>query len=115
VIIDGQPGLPSDIEAAADPSTLIRRIACPLPHEGTDAADCPPGFREERHECVPDMRHARPYFELDLTGCSSHALGHAHGIVAQDLVAADLDQGRRQPGRIAIERRGVGGTRRDNR
>ncbi len=34
--------------------------------------------------------------------------GHPHRIVAQDLVAADLQEGRRQAARIAVKRRGVG-------
>jgi hypothetical protein len=33
---------------------------------------------------------------------------HARGIVAQDLVAIDLNKRRRQSGRIAIKRRSVG-------
>ena len=45
----------------------------------------------ERRESVPDMRHARPYFELDLAPCLPHAIGHAHRVVAKHLVAADLN------------------------
>ena len=53
------------------------------------------------------MRHARPHLQLDLAAGLSHPLGHAHRIVQQDLVAADLDQGRGQPLRVAVKRRGV--------
>jgi hypothetical protein len=54
------------------------------------------------------MRHARPYFELDMTPRGTHAIGHAHGVIAQHLVAADLDDCRRQSGGIAVKRRDIG-------
>jgi len=49
------------------------------------------------------VRHARPYFELDLTSGGAHPLRHAYGIVEQDLVA-DLDERRRQSGRVGVKR-----------
>ena len=54
------------------------------------------------------MRHARPDFEFDLASRPAHPLGHSHRVVAQDLVAADLNQSWRQAAGIAIERRDIG-------
>src|SRR5438067_1307039 len=61
----------------------------------------------DRREAVPDMRHARPDFQRDLTPRLAHPLGHPRGVVAQDLVAADLEQRRRQSARIAVKRRDI--------
>jgi len=60
---------------------------------------------------MPDVRQARPYFELHLTPRGTHAIGHAHGVIAQHLVAADLNEGRREAGRIAVEWRDIGSAR----
>ena len=68
-------------------------------------------FRDERHEDMPHVRHARPYFELDLTPGGAHAIGHPHGVVAQHLIAADLNDRRGQPGGIAVKRRDIGSAR----
>lgn len=78
-----------------------------LPHEGTDSRDRPTRLGQVRHEGMPDMRHARPDFERDRAAGIAQPLGHPHRIVAQDLVAADMQQGRRQAPQIAVERRGV--------
>jgi len=53
------------------------------------------------------VRHTRPYFELDLTRRGAHSVGHAHRVIAQYLVAADLNERRREARRIAVERRHV--------
>jgi len=60
---------------------------------------------------MPDVRHARPYLELDLTSRFTHPIGHSHRVIAQHLVAADLNDRRRQTGRIAVERRDIGRAR----
>lgn len=88
------------------PSSLGRAERL-LPHEGADSRDRPTRLGQERHEGVPDMRHARPDFERDTAAGIAQPLGHPHRIVAQDLVAADMQQGRRQAPQIAVERRGV--------
>ena len=74
-----------------------------------------PRLRHHRGEQMPYVRHPRPNFEHDLAAGGSHAIRHARGVVAQHLIAADLDQGRRQAARIAVERRSVGVTRVDAR
>ena len=81
------------------------------PRESPDAGDGAARLRQHRREGVPDMRHARPYFQLGLAAGVAQSLVHAHRVVAQDLVAADLQEDRRQPGEIAIERRDVGQAR----
>ncbi len=60
---------------------------------------------------MPDMEHARPHFEFDLAATCSQALGHSHRIIAQCLIAADMDESRRQARRIAVKWRGVGRAR----
>src|SRR6266852_5560261 len=80
-------------------------------HEGADTLDGGMRLRDDPCPQVPGMRHPRPDFELDPTSGGTHPIGHAHGIVEQDLVAADLDEGRRQTGRIAVERRCIGRAR----
>ena len=61
-------------------------------------------FGHHRGEKMPDVRHARPYFELDPASCVAHPSGHAHRVVAQYLVAAHLDDGRRQTRGFAVQR-----------
>src|SRR5262249_28182752 len=58
-------------------------------------------------EEVPGVRHARPHFDLHLASRRAQFLGHPDGVVAQNFVAANVDQRGRQPSRVAIERRGV--------
>src|SRR6516225_3684070 len=65
-------------------------------HEGADALDGRSRFRKDPRPDLPGVRHPRPYFEFDLTSGGAHPLRHAHGIIEEDLVAADLDERRRQ-------------------
>src|SRR5262249_56669459 len=69
-------------------------------HEGADALDGRSRFRKDPRPDLPGVRHPRPYFEFDLTSGGAHPLRHAHGIIEEDLVAADLDERRRQSGRV---------------
>jgi hypothetical protein len=41
------------------------------------------------------MEHARPHFEFDLAATYSQAPGHSLRIIAQSLIAADMDESRR--------------------
>ena len=60
---------------------------------------------------MPNMEHARPRLEFDLTAHCSQALGHSDRIIAQCLVAADMNESRWQSRQIAVKRRGVGRAR----
>src|SRR5690242_21873071 len=60
---------------------------------------------------MPNMEHARPRLEFDLTAHCSQALGHSDRIIAQCLVAADMNESRWQARQIAVKRRGVGRAR----
>ena len=73
-------------------------------HEGADALDGRSRFRKDPRPDLPGVRHPRPYFEFDLTSGGAHPLRHAHGIIEEDLVAADLDERRRQSGRVGVKR-----------
>jgi len=64
-------------------------------------------FRKDPRPDLPGVRHPRPYFEFDLTSGGAHPLRHAHGIIEEDLVAADLDERRRQSGRVGVKRRRI--------
>ena len=66
-------------------------------HEGADALDGRSRFRKDPRPDLPGVRHPRPYFEFDLTSGGAHPIRHAHGIIEEDLVAADLDERRRRP------------------
>ena len=68
-------------------------------HEGADALDGRSRFRKDPRPDLPGVRHSRPYFEFDLTSGGAHPLRHAHGIIEEDLVAADLDERRRTAAR----------------
>jgi hypothetical protein len=76
-------------------------------YEGADALDGRSRFRKDPRPDLPGVRHPRPYFELDLTSGGAHPLRHAHGIIEEDLVAADLDERRRQSGRVGVKRRRI--------
>ena len=66
-------------------------------HERADALDGRARFREDPRPDLSGVRHPRPYFELDLTSGGAHPIRHAHGIIEEDLDAADLDESRRSP------------------
>ncbi len=59
-------------------------------------------FAQHGSKTVPDMRHARPNFQLHgdvgLAGPSSQA----RGVVQQNLRRTHLDEQRRQPGQIGV-------------
>src|SRR5262249_22030317 len=74
-------------------------------HEGADALDGRSRFRKDPRPNLPGVWHPRPYFEFNLTSGGAHPLRHAHGIIEEDLVAADLDERRRQSGRVGVKRR----------
>src|SRR5262249_6999414 len=73
-------------------------------HKGADALDGRSRFRKDPRPDLPGVRHPRPYFEFYLTSGGAHPLRHAHGIIEEDLVAADLDERRRQSGRVGVKR-----------
>src|SRR5262249_31448536 len=73
-------------------------------HKGADALDGRSRFWKNPRPDLPGVRHPRPYFEFDLTSGDAHPLRHAHGIIEEDLVAADLDERRRQSGRVGVKR-----------
>src|SRR5262249_48177329 len=60
-------------------------------HEGADALDGCSRFGKDPRPDLPGVRHPRPYFEFDLTSGGAHPIRHAHGIIEENLVAADLD------------------------
>src|SRR5215470_1265680 len=76
-------------------------------HEGADALDGCSRFGKDSRPDLPGVRHPPPYFEFDLTSGGTHPLRHAHGIIEEDLVAADLDERRRQSGRVGVKRRRI--------
>src|SRR5215471_13724917 len=76
-------------------------------HEGADPLDGRSRFRKDPRPHLPGVRHPRPYFEFDLTSGGAHPLRHAHGIIEEDLVAADLDERRRQSARVGVKRRRI--------
>ena len=76
-------------------------------HEGANALDGRSRFWKNPRPDLPAVRHPRPYFEFDLTSGGAHPLRHAHGIIEEDLVAADLDERRRQSGRVGVKRRHI--------
>ena len=84
-----------------------RRALEPRLQERADARERATALWYDACVEVPRMRHARPHFDFDLASRGFEFLGHADRVVAQDLVAAHVDQRRRQPGRIAVKRRGV--------
>src|SRR5215468_10596060 len=63
-------------------------------HEGANALDGRSRFWKNPRPDLPSVRHPRPYFEFDLTSGGAHPLRHAHGIIEEDFVAADLDERR---------------------
>src|SRR5262245_30307572 len=76
-------------------------------HEGASALNGRWRFRKDPRTDLPGVRHPRPYFEFDLTSGGAHPLRHAHGIIEEALVAADLDERRRQSGRVGVKRRRI--------
>src|SRR5262249_12061006 len=92
-----KPGMTAD-----GPANLP--VLQPLLQEGADACNGVAALRQDAGEVVPGMRHARPYLDFHLTPCRPQFVGHADRIVAQDLIAADVDQRGGQSGRIAIKR-----------
>src|SRR5262245_27186909 len=88
-------------------TSSVRLRSDPLLQERADARDRMLAFRQNARVEMPGMRHARPHLDLDLASRRAQLVRHPHGIVAQDFVAADMDQRRRQAGRIAVKRRGV--------
>src|SRR5215475_13878208 len=92
----------ADVSPPSQPRALE-----PLLQERADARERAPALRYDACVEVPRMGHARPYLDFDVASRRFQFLGHADRIVAQDLIAADVDQRRRQPGRVAVERGGV--------
>jgi hypothetical protein len=64
--------------------------------ERTDARDRRARFWQNARKHMPNMEHARPRLEFDLTAHCSQALGHSDRIIAQCLVAADMNESRWQ-------------------
>jgi hypothetical protein len=81
---------------------MARRLDS-LCYERPDTLDRLPCLRHYGGKQMPDMRHARPYFELDLAPCGAHAISHPHRIVAQDFVASYLNDGRRKTRGFAVQ------------
>lgn len=73
-----------------------------------DARDGACRLRHERRESVPDMGHARPDLECHGAATCTQFVRHSRGIIAQDFVASDLQQNRRQTAWVAVERRDMG-------
>jgi len=76
-------------------------------YELSDTFDRLPCLRHYRGEQMPDMRHARPDFELNPASRSVHPISHSHRVVAQNLIASHLNEGRRKTRRVAVKRGGV--------
>src|SRR5262245_61174022 len=72
-------------------------------HEAADALDRAARLRDDPGEHLPDMRHARPDLELNAATGGAQLVGHPHRVIAQDFVAAHLNQRGRQADRIAVE------------
>ena len=63
-------------------------------------------FGKDRRERLEDVDHVLPDVERYVDAGLSGALGDAGRVVEQRLRGADLDQQRRQAGKVRIERRG---------
>ena len=70
--------------------------------KGADVLDGAASLRQHARIKLEDMEHARPDFEIDRRAGGPQPLGHAHGVVAKELVAPDLHEDRGQPRSIAI-------------
>src|SRR5271166_562115 len=79
--------------------------------KSADPADRAAALRQHTRVELPDMEHARPDLDLDRRAGRAQLQRHPYGVVAQKLIAADLNEDGRQARRIAIERRSVGMTR----
>jgi hypothetical protein len=74
-------------------------------HEAADLGDGLIGLVEHRLEPVPDVDHRRPLAERDVDAGLASAGGESARVVEQHLVTADVDEQRRQPAQIGVERR----------
>ena len=63
-----------------------------------------PGFRKERCESLPDVRHVVPHFQRYIYPGLLGLFGKPERVVQQDFRAANLDQHRRQPPEVGIVR-----------
>ena len=75
---------------------------------------------DARTEDVPDVDHLRPHLEGDVDAGPRRAFREGDRVVAQDLDLADVDEQRRQSGRVGEQRRDqrlgrVGAARRTSR
>ncbi|ABA48847.1 DNA-binding response regulator, LuxR family [Burkholderia pseudomallei 1710b] len=84
---------------------LSRALDRGAPHERGRALERTRRFGHERHKDLPDVRHLRPYLQLDVHARRARLLGDAPRIVEQHLGAARLDEERRQSREIRVERR----------
>jgi hypothetical protein len=62
--------------------------------EHSDASNGSARLGQDRHEQVPDMRHAPPYLQLDVAPGCTKPIGDADRIVSQNFVASSLNQRR---------------------
>src|SRR5436190_6707842 len=78
----------------------------PAADEGADLDAAVAAFGQDRREEREDMQHVGPQGKPHLDARAMQLLGNAGGVVEQYLGGADLDQDRRQPLEVGMERRG---------
>src|SRR5580698_5007556 len=81
-------------------------------HKCASLGDGVAPFAKLKRERMPNVRQARPHFELDGDVRFPGPSGQAYGVIQQNLRRSYLDQQRRQPGEIAVERGSQRGLRR---
>src|SRR5262245_3523079 len=74
------------------------------PHEYADPLDRSPSLWDDARVVLPTVRHTRPFLEFDLAASSTALFSHPHGIVAQDFIAANLDEQWRKSRCVPVKR-----------
>ena len=67
--------------------------------------DCLLSFLEHRRESLEDVNHVFPRLERDLDARFARAFGQPRRVIHQRFRSANLNQQRRQPRKVGIQRR----------
>src|SRR6516162_10077832 len=93
------------------PSCRWQRFAAfsvePGLHEYGDPLDRSPSLWDDARVVVPAVRHAQPFLEFNFATGSAELFSHPDRIVAQDFIAADLDEQRRKSRCVPVKRRRI--------
>ena len=73
-------------------------------HEYADPLDRSPSLWDDARVVLPTVRHTRPFLQFNFTAGSTALFSHPHGIVAQDFIAANLDEQRRKSRCVPVKR-----------